>query len=255
MLFFPTVPSANTLVRWVNESAFVSIVQTRPCLTFGRPVHLRGSPHRLRPGSSPHAFRIPSHDGHPALRRTNFILRPARHYRRFWIWPSSSERQKDFNLPEQRAAQHTLCPLLTSPARSGWITPSSMVIGDKREISRGKFSRLQRTAAGLHPVPWMDMGFVVICPLARPRLPQIQFLSIGSRLCSTLLSHPASRRRPCASLSLRVHHVVKRTFTSRLLNMLGTPNKNGRITLRFGPCPLPRLTSVYSHVDPESNLS
>ena len=107
-MFFPTVPSANTLVRWVNENAFVSILQTRPCPTFGRPVHLRGSPHRLRPGSSPHAFRIPSRDGHPALRRINFILQPARHYPRFWIWPSSSECQKDFNLPEQRAAQHTV---------------------------------------------------------------------------------------------------------------------------------------------------
>jgi hypothetical protein len=67
-LFFPTVPSANTLVRWVNENAFASIMQARPCPTFGRPVHLRGSPHRLRPGSSPHALRIPSRDGHPALR-------------------------------------------------------------------------------------------------------------------------------------------------------------------------------------------
>jgi hypothetical protein len=118
VLFFPTVPSANTLVRWVNESAFVSIVQTRPCPTFGRPVHLRGGPHRLRPGSSPHAFRIPSHDGHPALRRTNFILRPAKHYPRFWIWPSSSECQKDFNLPEQRAAQHTLWRGPTPPERA-----------------------------------------------------------------------------------------------------------------------------------------
>src|SRR6266436_6333773 len=54
----------------VNENAFVSIVQTRPYPTFGRPVHLRGSPHRLRPGTSPHALRIPSRDGHPALRRT-----------------------------------------------------------------------------------------------------------------------------------------------------------------------------------------
>ena len=27
-------------------------------------------PHRLRPGTSPHALRIPPHDGHPALRRT-----------------------------------------------------------------------------------------------------------------------------------------------------------------------------------------
>jgi hypothetical protein len=38
-LFFRTVPSAITLVRWVNENAFVSEVQTRPCPTFGRPVY------------------------------------------------------------------------------------------------------------------------------------------------------------------------------------------------------------------------
>jgi hypothetical protein len=30
VLFFRTVPSANTLVRWVNENAFVVEVQTRP---------------------------------------------------------------------------------------------------------------------------------------------------------------------------------------------------------------------------------
>jgi len=69
-LFFRTVPSANTLVRWVNENAFASIMQARPCPTFGRPVHRRGSPHRLRPDTSPHALRIPSRDGHPALRST-----------------------------------------------------------------------------------------------------------------------------------------------------------------------------------------
>ena len=67
---FHTVPSANTLVRWVNENAFAPVVRARPCPTFGRPVHLRGSPHRLRPGTSPHAFRIPPRDGHPALRKT-----------------------------------------------------------------------------------------------------------------------------------------------------------------------------------------
>jgi hypothetical protein len=33
----------------------------------------------------------------------------------------------------------------------------------------------------------------------------IRFLSIGPRLCSTLPSDPASRRRPCASLILRHH--------------------------------------------------
>jgi hypothetical protein len=69
-LFFRTVPPAHTLVRWVNEYAFVSIVQTRPCPTFGRPVHRWGRPHRLRPGTSPQALRIPPRDGHPALRST-----------------------------------------------------------------------------------------------------------------------------------------------------------------------------------------
>src|SRR5215831_14843317 len=53
----------------------------------------------------------------------------------------------------------------------------------------------------------------------------IRFLFIGSRLCSTLLSDPASRRRPCVSLSLHLHQVVKRTFTSKLSNMLGTLKK------------------------------
>src|SRR5216110_3408631 len=46
----------------------------------------------------------------------------------------------------------------------------------------------------LPPVPLMELGFAVICPLARHRRPQIQFLSIGSRVCSTLLSDIASRR-------------------------------------------------------------
>jgi len=36
------VPSANTLVRWVNENAFAPVVRARPCPTFGRPVHLSG---------------------------------------------------------------------------------------------------------------------------------------------------------------------------------------------------------------------
>src|SRR5215469_13063855 len=70
MLFFHTVPPAITLVRCVNENAFVSEVQTRPCPTFGRPVHLEDCPHRLRPGTSPQALQIPPYGGHPALRST-----------------------------------------------------------------------------------------------------------------------------------------------------------------------------------------
>ena len=77
----------------------------------------------------------------------------------------------------------------------------------------------------LHPVLLMDMGFAVVCPFAQYCLPRIHFLSIGSRFCSTLLSDPVSRPRPCASLSLHLHQVVKRTCTSRLLSILGTQAK------------------------------
>src|ERR1017187_9695469 len=60
----------------------------------------------------------------------------------------------------------------------------------------------------LQPVPLMDMDFTVTCPLVRHRMPQIRFLYIGSHVCSALLSDPASRRRPCASLLLHLHQVV-----------------------------------------------
>ncbi|MEA2259832.1 MAG: hypothetical protein QOJ51_2657 [Acidobacteriaceae bacterium] len=49
-------------------------------------------------------------------------------------------------------------------------------------------------------------------------LPASPAAACRSRLCSTLPSDPASRRRPCASLSLLLHQDVKRTSTSKLLN-------------------------------------
>src|SRR5215475_3236191 len=84
-------------------------------------------------------------------------------------------------------------------------------------------------------------------------MPQIWFLYIGSYVCSTLLSDPASRRRPCASLSLHLHQVVKRTFTFELSNMLGTlavgttitgrpPHRSVRARLRIRL--LPRMNGV-----------
>src|SRR6266404_2877326 len=58
---------------------------------------------------------------------------------------------------------------------------------------------------------------------ARPRLtPRIRFLFIDSRFCSALLSDPPRGRSPCASLILHLHQVGWKTFTSKLLNMLGT---------------------------------
>ena len=52
----------------------------------------------------------------------------------------------------------------------------------------------------LHTAPLMDRDFVKTSSLVRHGLPRIWFLFIGPRLCSTLPSDPASRRRPGASL-------------------------------------------------------
>src|SRR5579864_2069549 len=102
------------------------------------------------------------------------------------------------------------------------LSPDFGTNGRSPEVSSTAF---RTQPADLQPVPLMDMGFAVKRPLARHRMPRIRFLFIGSHVCSTLLSDPASRRRRCASLSLHLHQVVKRTFTSKLSNMLGTHSR------------------------------
>ncbi len=78
----------------------------------------------------------------------------------------------------------------------------------------------------LQPESLMDMGFTVICPLARLGMPCIQFLFVGSRLCSTLLSDTLSRDKcPCVSLRLHLHQVGEGTFTPKLVNMPSTQKR------------------------------
>src|SRR5262245_18422217 len=79
----------------------------------------------------------------------------------------------------------------------------------------------------VHTRPLMDVDFAVTCPLVRPRMPRIRFLSVRSRFWSTLLSDAASRRRPCASLALHLHQVVQGTCTPQLSNILGTQRDRG----------------------------
>jgi hypothetical protein len=84
------------------------------------------------------------------------------------------------------------------------LSRESTTNGRSPEVSSTAF---RAQPPDLQSAPFMDMGFAVICPFPQRRLPPIRFLSIGSRICSTLLSDPASRRRPCASLTLHLHQV------------------------------------------------
>ena len=45
-----------------------------------------------------------------------------------WIWRPSSERQRDFNPPEQRAAQHAVCSIRLSLFRTAPIQIGSIVL-------------------------------------------------------------------------------------------------------------------------------
>ncbi len=92
-----------------------------------------------------------------------------------------------------------------------------------QQISRDKLDCFLRATTGFTLCVLDRYGLRDHGP-ARPTLtPQIRFLYIGSRFCSALPSDPASQRRPCASLSLHLYQVVKRTFTSKLSNMRGVP--------------------------------
>src|SRR5262249_41912107 len=106
-----------------------------------------------RPGTSPHALRIPPHGGHPALRvmrggcrsplavsgfrlraRLGFSIpsspRPARNYPRFWIRHPSFGRPRDLNPPDHHAAPRTLWTFPTPwPAEP---VPRGLLVGLQR---------------------------------------------------------------------------------------------------------------------------
>ncbi len=125
------------------------------------------------------------------------------------------------------------------------LSPAFRTDGRSPEVSSTAFSA---QPPDLQPAPLMDLDFVVMGRLVRRRMPRIRFLFIGSRLCSTLPSDPASRRRPCASLGLHLHQAVQGTFTLKLANMLGTPWKGARTLPRPHAATVAYLRAVHHFV-------
>ena len=78
---------------------------------------------------------------------------------------------------------------------------------DASQVSRGKFMPFRCTTAGFTPLAFDGSGLRDLTRTRPAEAPRIQFLFVGSHLCSTLPSDPASRRRPCASLTLHLHQV------------------------------------------------
>src|ERR1700676_4019926 len=112
------------------------------------------------------------------LLHTFHLLRPARHYPRVRIWRSSFERQRDFNPPEQCAAQRTLRAQSDSSracVSALWLITfadrsRSWLVRDVLEISR--FScMLFHSVRGFfdYPGPTGHSRFIAVRRLAFPR--------------------------------------------------------------------------------------
>ena len=90
------------------------------------------------------------------LLHTSRFLRPTRNYPRFRIWRPSSGRQRDFNPPDQHAAQRTLWGCLTSRVRSSTDCasldfpprPPSSILLRADTGSPGSRARCFRTCSG-----------------------------------------------------------------------------------------------------------
>src|ERR1017187_5254113 len=107
-----------------------------------------------------------------------------------------------------------------------------------QQTSRGKFDRLPRATARSTTSAFDGYGLRDQWP-ARPA-PYASYTVLVHRLASLLHAsfRPASRRRPCALLSLPLHQDVKRTSPSKASNMLGPP-QGGRGRTRGLPTTSP----------------
>src|SRR5437764_12184493 len=76
--------------------------------------------------------------------------------------------------------------------------------------------------------PLMDMDFAIRCPLVQRWRLLSGFCSSARTFAPRFLQTPPRGDSPCASLTLHLHQVGQRTFTSELLSMPGTQRTRSR---------------------------
>jgi hypothetical protein len=148
--------------------------------------------------------------------------RPARHYPRFRIWRSSSERQRGFNPPKQRAAQRALCLMMTSALRSGGLSTTSVAEATPSRYPGVSSTAFRAQSPNLRFASLMDMDFAVSCPLVRRWRLVFGFCSSTRTFVPCFLQTPPRGGSPCIITRPYLHQVGQRTFTSKLLSMPST---------------------------------
>jgi len=151
------------------------------------------------------------------LLHTCFLFRPARHYPRFWIQRSSSERRRDFNPPDQtRCSAHTAT---LSDFRIG-RRPYDDVGG--ATCTSPDLPQLPRSPS-LHAVPSTPADRIGACRFL-PHSHGLPRLTGGSA-STTSLSRPAQASlalRPARSLARPMADFVPRLRPGQL------PNRSAR---------------------------
>ena len=114
--------------------------------------------------------------------------------------------------PDLGAARHTRCPLPTSAAMTALATPLGPGARSGDSGHDGRPPEARPTAFTAHPPdrpprPALAVDSAIIGPLVRPGRPRIRFLSIGSRLGSTLpgprlATTPPALRQSFAAIGL-----------------------------------------------------
>ena len=156
------------------------------------------------------------------LLHTSSLLRPARHYSRLWIQRPSSGRRRDFNPPEQRAAQRTLRLLLTSARRSGGLSTTSVAEATPSRSPGVSSTAFRAQSPNLRFAPLMDMDFAISCPLVRCSRLVSDICQSTRTFVPCFLQTPPRGGSPCIITRPYLHQVGQRTFTSKLLSMPST---------------------------------
>src|SRR3954467_630083 len=187
-------------------------------------------PHRVRHGQAP---------------------QPTRHYPRLWIHRPSSERSRDFNPPDQDAAQHTLraCP----PPWAARSVPRGLPVGATRPAAQGFPCRVgslvqachrhypggttgSRRFAGCDPQFPSDFGLPRFC---------------GGSAPTSRVSRPARRSlalRPACSRGRQGDPLHRRLRRVRYLHRRSDFYRLERLSCRAGLAPAkdPRLFTAHT---------
>src|SRR5260370_16481333 len=132
-------------------------------------------------------------------------------------------------VPRQPCRRHDLIrPLLTSAPRSECLAAFSVAEATRGRSPGVSSAAFRALSPNLRFASLMDMDFAVRCPLVRSLRLVFGFFPSTPAFPLSFLQTPPRDGSPCTLLTLHLHQVGQRTFTSKLLSMPSTQRTRSR---------------------------